>query len=81
MTGITYWNPDKEPDKSGITRDKEEARTCPDWEPDMSGHTLWNPAKKLDMSDLTEDFDGKVVFDVLHITNSPNACPLIVRNS
>jgi hypothetical protein len=33
------------------------------------------------MSDLTRDFDGKIDFDVLYFTNSPNASPLIVRSS
>jgi hypothetical protein len=56
MPEITFWNPNKEPDKAGITRDKEESRTCTDWGLDMSGHSLWNPAKEPDLSDLTEDF-------------------------
>jgi hypothetical protein len=47
----------------------------------MSDHSLWNPAKEPDMSDLTGDFGGKIDFDVLHFTNSPNASPLIVRSS
>jgi hypothetical protein len=80
MFRIAFWNPDKEPNKAGITQDKEEAWTCPCWVPDMSGHSLWNPAKVLDMSGLTEDIYDKVVFDVLHFTNSPNAPPLIVRS-
>jgi hypothetical protein len=33
------------------------------------------------MSDLTEDYDGKIDFDVLHFTNSPNTPPLIVWSS
>jgi hypothetical protein len=33
------------------------------------------------MFGLTGDFGGKIVFDVLHFTNSPNASPLIVRSS
>jgi hypothetical protein len=32
------------------------------------------------MSDLTGDFSGKMDFDVLHFTNSPNASTLIVRS-
>jgi hypothetical protein len=47
----------------------------------MSGHSLWNPAKEPDMSGLTENFGDKVVFDVLHFTNSPNVSPLIVQSS
>jgi hypothetical protein len=33
------------------------------------------------MSGLTVDFGGKVDFDDLHFTNSPNASPLIVWSS
>jgi hypothetical protein len=44
----------------------------------MFGQSLWNPAKGPDMSGLTGDFDGKIDFDNLHFTNSPNASPLIV---
>jgi hypothetical protein len=33
------------------------------------------------MSGLTGDFGGKIDFDVLHFTNSPNASPLIVQSS
>jgi hypothetical protein len=44
----------------------------------MSGQSLWNPAKGPDTSDLTEDFGGKIDFDVLDFTNSPNASSLIV---
>jgi hypothetical protein len=47
----------------------------------MSGQSLWNSAKGSDMSDLTGDFGGKIDFDDLHFTNSPNAFPLIVRSS
>jgi hypothetical protein len=47
----------------------------------MYGHSLQNLAKELDMSALTKDFGGKVVFNVLHVTNSPNASPMIVRSS
>jgi hypothetical protein len=47
----------------------------------MSGMSLWSPAKGPDMSDRTGDFGGKIVFDVLHFTNSSNASPLIVRSS
>jgi hypothetical protein len=43
--------------------------------------SLWNPAKGLDMSDLTGDFDGRVDFDILYFTNSPNLSPLIVWSS
>jgi hypothetical protein len=38
-------------------------------------------AKGPDMSGLTGDFCGKIDFDDLHLTNSPNASPLIVRSS
>jgi hypothetical protein len=41
----------------------------------MFGRSLWNLAKGLDMSDLIGDFGGKVDFDDLHFTNSPNAPP------
>jgi hypothetical protein len=43
----------------------------------MSGQSPWNLAKGLDMFSLTGDFGGKVDFDDLHFTNSPNASPLI----
>jgi hypothetical protein len=33
------------------------------------------------MSCLTDDFGGKIDFDILHFTNSPNASPLIVQSS
>jgi hypothetical protein len=46
----------------------------------MSGQSHWNPTKGLDMSGLIGDFGGKIDFDVLHFTNSPNASPLIVRS-
>jgi hypothetical protein len=49
--------------------------------PDLSSHNLWNPTKEPDVSSLTGDFRGKIDFDVLHFTNSPNATPLIVRSS
>jgi hypothetical protein len=51
------------------------------WGKNMSGNSLYNPAKEPDMSDLTGDFGGKIDFNVLHFTNSPNASPLIVRSS
>jgi hypothetical protein len=41
----------------------------------MSGRSLWNLAKGLDMFGLIGDFGGKVDFDDLHFTNSPNAPP------
>jgi hypothetical protein len=47
----------------------------------MSGQSLWNPAKGLEMSGLTGDFGGRVDFDILHFTNSPNVSPLIVQSS
>jgi hypothetical protein len=47
----------------------------------MSGYNIWNLAKEPDMSDLIGDFGGKIDFDVLHFTNSPNAPPLIVWSS
>jgi hypothetical protein len=47
----------------------------------MSDQSLWNPAKGSNMSGLIVDFDGKIYFDDLHFTNSPNASPLIVRSS
>jgi hypothetical protein len=70
MSGLGIWNPDKEErsDMSGL------------W-PDMSGQSLWNLARELDMSGLTGVFGGRVDFDVLHFTNSPNVSPLIVRSS
>jgi hypothetical protein len=33
------------------------------------------------MSGLIGDFGGKIDFDVLHFTNSPNTSSLIVRSS
>jgi hypothetical protein len=33
------------------------------------------------MSGLTRDFSGKIDFNDLHFTNSPNASPLIVQSS
>jgi hypothetical protein len=48
---------------------------------DMFVQSLWNSAKGLDMSSLTGDFGGKIDFDVLNFTNSPNASPLILRSS
>jgi hypothetical protein len=42
---------------------------------DMFVQSLWNSAKGLDMSGLTGDFGGKIDFDVLNFTNSPNAPP------
>jgi hypothetical protein len=47
----------------------------------MSGQSLWNLAMRPDMSGLTEVFGGRIDFDVLHCTNSPNEFPLIVRSS
>jgi hypothetical protein len=47
----------------------------------MSDQSLWNPAQEPDMSSLIGDFGGKIDFDVLHFTNSPNVSPLIVRSS
>jgi hypothetical protein len=47
----------------------------------MSGQSLWNPARRLDMSGLTVVFGGRIDFDVLHFTNSPNVSPLIVWSS
>jgi hypothetical protein len=47
----------------------------------MSSQSLWNPAKRPDMSGLTGDFGGKIDFDVLHFTNSPDASSLIVQSS
>jgi hypothetical protein len=41
----------------------------------MFGKSLWNLAFEPDMSDLTGDFGGKIDFNVLHFTNSPNASP------
>jgi hypothetical protein len=43
--------------------------------------SLWNLAKGPGMSDLTGDFSGKIDFDDLHFTNSPNASSLIVWSS
>jgi hypothetical protein len=48
---------------------------------DMSSQSLWNSAKGADMSCLIGDFGGKIDFNDLHFTNSPNASPLIVRSS
>jgi hypothetical protein len=47
----------------------------------MPGQSLWNPAKGPDMTGLVGDFGGKIEFNVLHFTNSPNASPLIVQSS
>jgi hypothetical protein len=47
----------------------------------MYGQSFWNSAKGLDMSVLIGDFGGKIDFDDLHFTNSPNASLLIVRSS
>jgi hypothetical protein len=47
----------------------------------MFGQGLWNPARGPDMSDLTGVFGGRIDFDVLHFSNSPNVSPLIVRSS
>jgi hypothetical protein len=33
------------------------------------------------MSGLIGDFGGRIDFDVLYFTNSPNVSPLIVRSS
>jgi hypothetical protein len=38
----------------------------------MSNQSLWNPAYERDMSGLTGDFGGKIDFNVLHFTKSPN---------
>jgi hypothetical protein len=38
----------------------------------MSSQSLWNPAMRPDISDLTGVFGGRIDFDVLHFTNSPN---------
>jgi hypothetical protein len=83
MSGKLLWNLDKGPDKSGqgLSRwGRSEAQTCPVWEPDMSKKPLWNPVCKSDMSDIFVNFGWKIVFDVLHFTNSPNASLLIVRS-
>jgi hypothetical protein len=47
----------------------------------MSGKSLWNLAMRSDMSGLTGVFGGRIDFDVLHFTNSPNEPPLIVQSS
>jgi hypothetical protein len=47
---------------------------------DMSGQSFWNPTKGPNISGLTGDFGGRVDFDVLHFTNSPNVSPLIERS-
>jgi hypothetical protein len=47
----------------------------------MSGQSLWNPARRLDMSGLTVVFGGRIDFDVLHFTNSPNVSSLILWSS
>jgi hypothetical protein len=41
----------------------------------MSGQSLWNLARGSDMSGLTRVFGGRIDFDVLHFTNSPNVPP------
>jgi hypothetical protein len=46
--------------------------------PDMSEKCLWNLAKEPDRLGYS---GGKIDFDVLHFTNSPNASPLIVQSS
>jgi hypothetical protein len=47
----------------------------------MFGQSLWNPARGPDMSGLTGVFGGRVDFDVLHFSNSPNVSPVIVWSS
>jgi hypothetical protein len=47
----------------------------------MFDQRLWNPTKGPDMSGLTRDFGGKIDFNILHFTNSPNASSLIVQSS
>jgi hypothetical protein len=42
----------------------------------MSDQSLWNPAMRPDMSDLIGVFGGRIDFDILHFTNSPNESPL-----
>jgi hypothetical protein len=68
MSGLGLWNLNKGPNK--VER------------PDMSRLGLWNPDKtqRPDMSRLAGDFGGKIDFDVLHFTNSPDVSPLIVRS-
>jgi hypothetical protein len=48
--------------------------------PNKAGVTR-DKAERPDMSGLTGDFGGKIDFDALHFTNSPNTSPLIVRSS
>jgi hypothetical protein len=43
----------------------------------MFGQSLWNPARRPDMSGLIWGFGGRIDFDVLYFTNSPNVSPLI----
>jgi hypothetical protein len=47
----------------------------------MSGQNFWNPVRNPDESSFPEIFGGKIVFDVLHWTNSPNAFTLVVQSS
>jgi hypothetical protein len=47
----------------------------------MSGQTFWNPVRNPDESSFPEIFGGKIVFDVLNLTNSPNAFTLVVQSS
>jgi hypothetical protein len=69
---------DKETDKAGLTRDKEEGQICLGWGLDIFNQSLWNSATEPDMSSLTGVFGGRVDFDVLYFTNSRNVSPLIV---
>jgi hypothetical protein len=47
----------------------------------MSGQSLWNLVSKSDMFGQTWIFGGKIVFDDLHFTKSPNVSLLIVWSS
>jgi hypothetical protein len=58
-----------------LTRDKEDVWTYLGWGLDMFSHNLWNPDKEPNVSGMKVDFDGKIYFDILHFTNSPNAPP------
>jgi hypothetical protein len=47
----------------------------------MSGQIFWNPVRNLVKSGFSEIFGLWIDFDELHLTNSPNVSPLIVRSS
>jgi hypothetical protein len=60
MSGIAYWNPTMEPDKSGGLQEFRVARTCLGWGQDMSRNAYWNPVRRLNMSGFSSNLDWKV---------------------